>query len=115
MPPEENKALYRRWIQTVFNDKDSSAIDRFLDPALVEHDVPPGFPPNVEGTKQYIEAFLGAFRDLRVNTEDIISEGDKVVARFTLSGTQKGEFLGMPPSGRQFTIRGIDMLRVGGS
>jgi len=59
--------------------------------------------------------FLTAFPDLYFTVEDLIAEGDEVVARVTMSGTQHGAFMGIPPTGKHVTITGIDINRfVGG-
>ena len=52
--------------------------------------------------------------DTRVTIEDLIAEGDKVVCRFTASGTHQGEFMGIPPTGKQFTIMEIRIYRITG-
>ena len=53
-----------------------------------------------------------AFPDLQMNVEDMIAEGDKVVARVRMSGTHQGEFMGIDPTGNRVEISGIDILRV---
>ena len=54
------------------------------------------------------------FPDLHVTVEDIIAEGDKVVGRTTIRGSHTGEFMGMAPTGKQFTIQAIDVMRFAG-
>ena len=112
MSTEENKALVRRFYDEVFNKKNLMAIDEFLDPQIIEQALPPGLPDGSEGSRQFIGMYLAAFPDLHLTAEDLIAEGDKVVARFTLRGTHKGEFMGVPPTGKQVTMTGIQIVRT---
>jgi len=69
----------------------------------------------LEAFKQVEAMLLTALPDIHYTVEDLIAEGDKVVARATLSGTQQGTFMGIPPTGKHVTIGGIDINRfVGG-
>ena len=115
MSTEDNKALVRRWYEEAFNQKNTAALDEFLDPNFVDHSLPAGMPAGIEGQKQLIGMYLTAFPDSHVTVEDMIAEGDKVVARFTGSGTHQGEFMGIPPAGKQVTATGIDIIRIAGS
>lgn len=112
MSTEENKALARRFYEEVFNKKNLTSIGDFLDPHIVEHSLPPGLPAGIEGSKQFIGMYLAALPDLRLTPEDMVAEGDRVVVRFTLSGTHKGELMGIHPTSRKVTITGIQILRV---
>lgn len=111
---EENKAVYRRFMEEVFNRRNAAAIDQYLAADVVDHAAPPGTPPGVEGAKHIIPMYLNAFPDVHATIEDLIAEGDKVVARYSFAGTHRGEFLGLAPTGKQFTITGIDIVRVAG-
>src|SRR5439155_22952243 len=68
----------------------------------------------VAGAKQVFSFYRAAFPDLQVNAEDLIAEGDRVVARWSSSGTHKGDFMGIPPTGKQVQITGIDLFRFSG-
>jgi predicted ester cyclase len=114
MSSEDNKALVRRWYEEVFNKKNSAAIDEFFDPTFVDHALPPGLPGDLSGSKQFIGMYLTALPDLYITIEDMIAEGDKVVARLTASGTQQGAFMGIPPTGKHVTVTGIDIIRIAG-
>ena len=114
MSTEENKALLRRLYDEVFNKKNRAAIDEFISPNQVDHAAPPGLPGGIEGAKQTITMYWTAFPDLHFTVEDLIAEGDKVVARLTASGTQQGAFMGIPPTGKQATITAIDINRIAG-
>ncbi len=112
MSDAENKTIARRFNEDVWGKGDQAALEELLDPNFVDHDALPGQPPGREGHAQILAAFRSAFPDLNVTTEDIVSEGDKVVSRWTARGTHQGELLGIAPTGNGVTIKGIDVLRV---
>ena len=112
MSIEENKAIVRRCNEDVFNKKNVSALDEFLASNVVHHSLPPGVPQDRDGFKQFVSVLLAAFPDLHITIEDMIAEGDKVVARATTSGTHKGEFIGIPPTGKQATWTEIFIWRI---
>ncbi len=114
MSLEENKVLVRCGIEEVFNKRSVAAIDEFFAPNVVPHTLPPGVPRDREGYKQMVTALLDAFPDFRVAIEDMIAEGDKVVARALSRGTHKGEFMGIAPTGKQTTWTEIFIWRIEG-
>lgn len=71
--------------------------------------------PDPEGYKQFVTISRSALPDFHTTVEDIIAEGDKVVQRFTARDTHKGEFMGIPPTGKQVTMTGIAIDRIAGS
>ena len=111
---EVNKASMRRFYDEVFNKKNRAAIDEFIAPNHVDHAAPPGMPGGLQGVKQTINMYLTAFPDLHFTVEDLIAEGDKVVTRLTVRGTQQGEFMGIPPTGKHATVKAIDINRIVG-
>ena len=111
MSTEDNKALMRRFLEEVFNKQNPAAIDEFIAPNHVDHTLPPFLPTTPEGTKRAIDMFLTAFPDMHLTVEDMIAEGDKVVTRYTSRGTQKGAFMGIPPTGKQMTVSSIIIAR----
>jgi steroid delta-isomerase-like uncharacterized protein len=114
MSPEDNKALVRRFYDEVHNKQNRAAIDDFIDPQMVDHAAPPGAPGDIEGVKQTMAMYLTAFPDHQVTVEDMIAEGDKVVARLTVRGTHQGAFLGIPPTGKHWAFTAIDIIRIAG-
>ena len=114
MSTEVNKANSRRFYDQVINKKNKAAIDEFIAPNQVDHAAPPGMPGGLEGAKQTLTMYLTAFPDLHFTVEDIIAEGDKVVTRLTARGTQQGEFMGIPPTGKRATVTAIDISRMVG-
>ena len=91
-----------------------ASLEEFINPNCVDHALPPGMPAGIEGSKQFIGMYLTAFPDLHFTVEDMIAEGDKVVARLTTQGTQTGPFLGIPPTGKHTSIGCIDINRMAG-
>ena len=114
MSTEENKAIARRFYAEVWNKGNLDVADELLAADFVDHAAPPGFAPGVAGAKQVFSFYRAAFPDLQVNAEDLIAEGDRVVARWSSSGTHKGDFMGIPPTGKQVQITGIDLFRFSG-
>lgn len=110
---EENKYLVRRFYETIAKDKDLSKITDYVAENAIDHNqFIPGQSQGSEGTKQAYSTVFKAFPDLQVTVEDQIAEGDKVVSRLTMSGTHKGEFMGIPPTGKRGTAKLIDIVRI---
>ncbi len=114
MGTEENKASARRFLEEVVNRGNVGVIDELTGSGFVDHQLPPGVPPGVEGFKGFVTMFRAAFPDLHYTLEDSIAEGDKVVQRTTASGTMKGDFQGMPASGKSATWQEIHITRFAG-
>ena len=109
--PESNKALAREFYEKV-SAGDLSVTDTHVADNLIEHEEFPGIPPNKEGVRMFFQMMRSAFPDFRMSVEDIIEEGDKLVVRFRMQGTHRGEFMGIPATGKQVNIQGIDILRI---
>ena len=114
MPADDNMAKTRRFMDEVFNKGNMKAADEFMAANIVEHNPFPGQGPGVEGFKQGVSAFRQSFPDLHIVVDDIFGAGDKVVIRSTMKGTHKGTFMNMPPTGKQFSVEGIDIVRMSG-
>ena len=113
MATEQDKALIGRFIEEIFNQGNMSLADELLAPDFVEHEqLPPGIPNGREGVKAMTSMMRSAFPDFKATIEDILADGDKVVIRTTWSGTQKGEFMGIPATGKRMSIGVIDIIRV---
>ena len=103
MATEENRAIIRRFLEELFNQQDMSAIDRYIAVDYVDHVVPPGVPPTRDGFRQFITMFFAALPDFHYTIDDVLADGDKVAVRLTARGTQQGEFMGIPATGKQAT------------
>jgi len=111
---EENKALLRRYFEEAWNKHNPAAVDEFYAPDLVNRSAPHGTPNDREGLKAGLGMFLGAFPDVKVTSDFMVAEGDKVVMRFTMTGTHTGEWLGTPATGKRMEVTGIVIARVAG-
>ena len=80
---------------------------------FVEHEETPGLEPTKEGVKQFFHMYRAAFPDLRMEPQDVVASGDKVVARARATGTNQGEFVGMPATGKSVDVQLIDIIRFG--
>jgi predicted ester cyclase len=107
MGTEENKALYRRYIQEVFNEGRIELLDELLSPDYVYRDAPPGVPPGAAAVAEVVRMFRAAFPDLHISIEAQVAEGDKVVSLATTRGTHTGTpILEIPPAGRKLSVTG---------
>ncbi|REK91519.1 ester cyclase [Streptomyces inhibens] len=89
----------------------SKAIDEFVAPdMLFDAPVPTGA-TGAEALKRVWEVLLRAFPDIHVAVEETITEGDKVVSRNTVTGTHRGEYQGLPPTGKTVTYNEIFIFR----
>ena len=113
MSTDANKAIIRNFFEQVWNQRDEAAIDRFIAEDAAGND--PDFGMGREGFKRQWRKWQEAFSDLHFEIEEMIAEGDTVVARWTLTGTHRGPFLGIAPTGRAIRVAGmsLDHLRDG--
>jgi steroid delta-isomerase-like uncharacterized protein len=108
-----NKQLVDAFIQELFTKGDLDAVERYLDPGLINHDPPfPGAADGPEGIRQAAVMFRQALPDWHSEVEQLIAEGDIVVERFTASGTHRGDLMGVPPTGKVVVLKGIQMFRI---
>ncbi|MGH2587950.1 MAG: ester cyclase [Dehalococcoidia bacterium] len=114
MSTDENKAIMRRFIEAVFNEKRLDRAEELVAPDYLDHGALPSQAPGIEGAKQRWAMFNAAIPDMRTTIEDLVAEGDKVVVRYTAEGTQQGEMMGIPPTGKRFRMTGINITRMAG-
>ena len=112
MSTEENKAIMRRFYEEI-GKGNLAAMGELVAADLVDHTpFVPGQAQGRQGTLELFTMIRAAFPDLRITVEDIVAEGDKVVSRGTFSGTHKGEFMGIAPTGKQITVGLIEIVRI---
>ncbi len=117
MSVEENVGLMRRWFNEVWNEGRIQTVHDLLAPDAVgigeledggELRGPADFVP-------FIERVRGAFPDMNIVVDDAFGAGDKVVLRWTATMTHRGEYLGMPATGKTVRITGMSMVRIAGN
>ncbi len=114
--PATNKATVQNMFNEIFGNKNLAAIDEVVADEFIMHD--PTSPMEIrgpEGYKQYNSMFITGFPDIPVMIDEAFAEGDKVALRWSASGTQTGEFMGIPPTGRRITAAGISIFRFADS
>ena len=102
-----------RHLYDLINAGDIDGFGRQLADDFVERNEVPGIPPTKAGVIQYFQMLLAAFPDFRMDVEDVIASSDKAVARVRVTGTHKGEFMGIPATDRSAAVNLIDITRFG--
>ncbi len=109
MATEENKALMKRFLEASV-DLDEASLKALLAPDFVAHI--PGGPANRDAFVQHNYRFVAAFSDRQFEVEDLVAEGDKVVARAVWRGTHTGDFMGLPATGKQLAVSAVITERI---
>ncbi len=111
---EKNKAVVQRYVDEIQNAHSLDTIESIFDEDFTDHMASSGglFLGGMDGLKRGYATFLNAFPDLHVTVEDMISEGDKVVAYKTIEGTHRGTHLGIPPTGKRVQYQIISIYRI---
>ena len=109
MITDDNKALVQRFYDEVINQKNLAVLDQFVSPNAVNHTVPAGLP---QGPSQFLGMHFNAFPDVKVTVEDLLADGDKVIARVSVRGTQQGAFGSIHPRGKPITVMTINIFRI---
>ena len=114
MLSETNKTVSRRFFEEVFGKGNLNVLDEIVakdhvnsGPGAIS-----GLPNGPEGSKQFVTAYRNAFPDVHFTIDDQITEGDKVVTRWTAEGTHQGELAGLPATGKSSTVSGIVVDRL---
>ena len=110
MSTEDNKANARRFYEEVWNQRNLAITDELSAINFVDQSLQPPV-HGLEGLKRFISMYLTAFPDIHFTIEDLISDGDKVVVRYTATGTHQGELMGIAPTGKHATVTGISINR----
>ena len=110
--PTDNAAIVQRFIDEVINQGRYEVCDEIVAEDFLELDPFPGQGPGREGLKGVISALRSGFPDIHWVTDESISSGEKVVTRFTWTGTHRGDFLGIPATGRPVTVKGVVIDRL---
>ena len=105
------KALAQRWFTEVMNEGKLGVIDEICSQDFVDHDPLPGTSPDFAGLKDFVTQVRSAFPDIETTAEDILVEGDRLAVRSTIRGTHKGDFMGIPASGKKVEVSNYDFVR----
>jgi steroid delta-isomerase-like uncharacterized protein len=114
MSLENHRRLAREYIEQVWGRHDHARALVLLARDYVDHNPPPGVTPDRAGLLQVLDQFAAAFPDATLTLEAVIVEGDLAADRWTLRGRQHAPFLGLAPTGRLITLRGMDFHRLAG-
>ena len=109
---QDNARIVRRFVDEIITQGNIDAAAQFVWEDVVEQVPLPGQGPGLEGLKDILRAMRAGFPDLVFSIHEQVSEGDKVVSRFEWTGTHKGEFLGIPATGRPVSVWGIVIDRL---
>jgi len=109
---EQNRAVVRRFIEEFKNRANHDIVDELLSPTFVHHFQDPRIPRGRDGFRMLGQSVAKAFPDVHVTIEDLVAEGGVVVERNTVTGTHKGEFNGIPATGRKVGWTEIDLYKL---
>jgi steroid delta-isomerase-like uncharacterized protein len=110
---EENKAVIRRYYNDLWNAWNSTITEELIDSEITFRSSLAVTVQGIDGFKEYVALVRAAFPDFRNNVEEMIAEGDKVVARLTYTGTHEGTLFGIPPTGKRIEYSGVAIFRIG--
>jgi steroid delta-isomerase-like uncharacterized protein len=111
----DNKAIVRRLYEEVWNKRKVELLDELISPSHALHLQDPQLSPSQigpEGYKREVARFVTGFPDLRFTVEDTVAEDDMVAVSWIISGTHKGEFWEIPPTGKRMSLEGITIHHI---
>lgn len=109
MSKEQNTAAQQRFVEAV--EGNYRAFYDAVAPGAVDHDPAPGQGPGPEGFEHFFKDLRTAFPDLQVTGEQLVADEDCIALAYTLTGTQQGDFLGFPPTGKRVKVRGVQISK----
>jgi steroid delta-isomerase-like uncharacterized protein len=111
VPAEENKAIFRRYIEEVTNQGNLEVADEIFDRYVAHQSDGATLERGPEDVKRFTQEYRSAFPDFRLSIDEQIAEGDKVVNRVTLHGTHQREFRDMAPTGKEVEVKAVTIFR----
>lgn len=113
MSAEANKVLFYRYFSEGTNKGDLSVVDEAFATDYAHHD-PAALDVIVglEGVRRHINTLRAAFPDLAFHVQNMVAEGDDLVVRWTATGSHGGDYFGIPPTGKPFTITGMNYWHI---
>jgi steroid delta-isomerase-like uncharacterized protein len=109
---QDNATIIRRFADEVITQGKIDSAAQYVWEDVVEQVPLPGQGPGLDGLKDILRAMRAGFPDIIFSIQEQITEGDKVASRFEWSGTHKGEFLGVPATGRSVKVWGVVIDRL---
>ncbi len=108
-----NKVIVRRLYEEVWNKRRLELVDEIISPSHAIHDpTVSGSAVGPEAYKRQVTRFITAFPDLRLTIEDMVGENEKLAVAWTISGTHKGEFMGIPATNKKVSVDGITINHI---
>src|SRR5215203_1191846 len=114
MSAQQNEALVRRYFEEAWVKGNLAAVEDFMVPNYIEHQVPDVHLASRDSLKQLLATYYKAFPDMKSVLHDIFAQGDRVAFRWSVSGTHLGDWVGIPPTGNHITASGITIYRITG-
>lgn len=108
----DNKQLIEKLFNDILNRNNPEAINYIVAEDYFEQDLIKGQRQGREGVIQRLEIIFNAFPDANYKMNDVVSEGNKIAVRWTMTGTHKGEFMNIPPTDKSITLKGIDIYDI---
>jgi steroid delta-isomerase-like uncharacterized protein len=109
---DTNKQRIRMLFEQVLNRGTAELLDDLISGDYLDHNPVPGQAPGAEGIRNKLKSLRAAFPDIRFFLEDLVAENDLVAARYYWKATQTGPFMGLPPTGNQVVVKGMDFYRL---
>jgi steroid delta-isomerase-like uncharacterized protein len=110
MSAKDNMATQERLANAV-NNGQLDELDKVFAPSVVDHDPAPDQGPGPEGFKQFFSTLRSAFPDLHITPEHVDATDDDIALAYTITGTHHGDFLGVAPTGKRISARGMQIAR----
>jgi steroid delta-isomerase-like uncharacterized protein len=111
---DDRRALMRRWFEEIWNQGRYEVVDELFHQDAIAHGLREGEQPlhGPEELKAFQLAFRAGFPDIHIDIDDLVVEDEKVAVRFTARATHRGEFFGVPATGRRINVSGMCLVRV---
>jgi|BarGraIncu00431A_1022009.scaffolds.fasta_scaffold28224_1 steroid delta-isomerase-like uncharacterized protein len=114
MSETENKIVITRLFEEILNRRKLDMLDDIVAADYIDHYPYPGRPPGPARVRIQMENLFAAFPDVNYSLEDLVAEGELVAVRYILTGTHEGKVMGVEPTGKHVTVRGMDFFRLSG-
>ncbi len=111
MSTEQNKTIIKKLFEQVMNERRLDLTSEIIAPGFVNHGIA-NAKPGPEGFREVIGQFLEGYPDMKINLQQVISEGDTVATMGTWTGTNSGSFMGMPATGKKVQVGFADFWKI---